>query len=309
MGPWPKTGEDRQLDRYWRKSGGTLYTEVCVGKKYWGHEWWGGASGQGRFDGILVRGAQNARFRHGRFRKDAEALRGKAVELIEVKNGLGEPFLGQALVGRWMFQQQVAEPFGIDVAKTVVLHRHQDPAMTWVAEKLNLDPVQDEPAPKKNAPMQNRVHYTLDNDRLARLSVYRESVGGLWFTRIPLGGSHCGVVPWPGASETWIPFVRTASKTGDDIRVYEPRHLELLRDPDNRVELVVVGAKTYLGRGPLGVAASHALMFEQQYGRAFDACCIVCGVSDPAVEAACISVGGTMGIPAASVFAADPSGE
>lgn len=94
MGQWPKTGEDKQLDRYWRREGGTLYTEVCLGKKYWGSAWWDGGSGTRRFDGVLVQGCdRRGRFGQGRFRKDAEALRGKAVELIEVKMGLGEPFL------------------------------------------------------------------------------------------------------------------------------------------------------------------------------------------------------------------------
>jgi hypothetical protein len=44
-------------------------------------------------------------------------------------------------------------------------------------------------------------------------------------------------------------------------------------------------------------------MFERQYRRPFDACAIVCGATDPAVEAACTAVGGTMGIPKVVVFA------
>jgi len=201
-----------------------------------------------------------------------------------------------------MFERQVAEPFGVNVAKTIVLHRHRDPAMTWVARKLNLEPVRDEPPPAKNAPMQNREHYALYDHRLARLWAYGKSVGGLWFTRVPLGGPDCGVEEWGSSSEAWIPFVRVANETGDDVRLYEPRHRGVLLDPENRLELVVVGASRSLGRGPLGVVASHALMFERQYGRAFDSCCIVCGVSDPAVEAACTALGGTLGIPPTRIF-------
>ena len=53
----------------------------------------------------------------------------------------------------------------------------------------------------------------------------------------------------------------------------------------------------------MGVAASHALMFAQQYGRPFARCRIVCWVADPAIVAACGEIGGRCGVPEIDVVA------
>lgn len=74
------------------------------------------------------------------FRSEVQggSLRGRTCRLIEVKSALNEGVIGQALVGRWLFEQQVAGPFGLLVEQAAVMYRHEDPAVKWVVERLGL---------------------------------------------------------------------------------------------------------------------------------------------------------------------------
>lgn len=302
MGKWPKSGEDKQVDDYWREhaEGGGLYTEVCLGRTYWDAKDWEGRARQRRFDGVLALGAERGERpgRHKAFHRRVLAGEINRVELIEAKKGLGEALLGQALTGRYMFDKQIGERHGITVERDIVLYRHCDPAMLWVANKLGLKLVRSS-EPKNNRRMQNRAKYKLRTGRLGRLAAFQEQNPGSILSRVPLAGPDSGVDGWKGAVETFIPFVRVAGHEGAGIRLVTPRDETFLRERDD-LELLLVTAGG-VGRGALGIIASHALMFQEQYGRPFSACRIVCRAADPATSEACRTFGGSFGVPTIEV--------
>lgn len=308
MPTWPKTGEDKQLARYWDNSGGTLFTEVCLGRNHWSTKPWEGKSAVRRLDGLIVRTKEDAGpLGHGAFKEALEAFGGLTAQVVEVKAGLGEGLIGQALVGEWMFQHQVAKPHGMKMAKTLLLYKHQDSAMVWVAKELGLMP-RRVMSPVTNGRMVDRAQYALADVRLNRLARFRERNKGLWLTRVPLGGPGAGVRQWRRPAQTWIPYVRVVNRQGKGLQVFDPAdHAKLLRDKDNKVELIVVTRKR-MGRGSLGVVAAHALMFEAQYGRPFTTCRLVCGAGDVAIEAACAGISSKWKLPPVKVHAVGVDG-
>lgn len=302
MGKWPKSGEDKQVDAYWRahETGGGLYTEVCLGKKYWDSADWEGQARQRRFDGVIALGTEpEERPRsHKTFHRRIVAGEIKRVELIEAKKGLGEALLGQALTGRYMFDQQVGTRHGVVVEGNTVLYRHGDPAMVWVAKKLELKVVRSS-EPNNNRRMQNRARYKIRTGRLRRLEAFQEQCPGSILSRVPLAGPASGVDAWEGAAQTFIPFLRVAGQTAPGIRLLSPRDEVMLRERDD-LELVLV-TKGGVGRGALGIVASHSLMFHEQYGKPLAACRIVCDAADPATAEACRAFGGSFGVPSIEV--------
>ncbi len=316
---FPKTGEDRQLDAYWRATlRGPLFTEVRLAGSAWTARPWASLAKDGavtdrRLDGVIVEGepveVDDAVRGHQAFAKSVPRWReeGRACEVIEVKPGLSEWVLGQALVGRWLFERQV----GLPISRTTVLARHQDPAMVWAAGKLRIETANPRQPPKQ-VPMRSRFHYGLHDAQLQRIERYRRELGGegTWLTRVPLAGPA-----WKpdggkaSAAQTYVPFMRVPGESSAGVIVFEPRHRSLL--DAEALDLVCVGRRK-LGRGALGLVASYSLFFEQQYGRAPSKCTIICGQTDLAVEAACRAIGGTMRIPPVDVVevgevgAADP---
>lgn len=301
---WPKTGEDLQLDAYWRsRSSGLLYREVRLGGACWPDPPWRAPASERRLDGVIVDGEPSGPHNHGRFVFDLPTLAGRACEIIEVKAGLSEFVLGQALVGRWLFQQQVATPNSLEIRRNLVLARHVDPAMRWVATQLGIDVETPRPAAKPSG-TKSRPRYMLRDAKLARLLRWRTqpqagaTQPGLILTRVPLAGPSCDVQEWEGAAQTWIDFVHVPSQpAGAGVVVYGPQHRELLSEA-RELELVFVG-RHVLGRGAVGIVAAHAVMFAKQYGRAFTRCRIISGTPDPAIVAACGSL--THGLPIPSI--------
>jgi hypothetical protein len=200
-----------------------------------------------------------------------------------------------------MFEAQV----GLPVGSNVVLARHHDPAMRWVAKQLDVTVHNPRPldAGKKEVFTRSRPQYALRDAPLLRVAKFRDAHGGggTWLTRVPLAGAASGVKKWKGAAQTWIGFVRTPGRDSEGIVVFDPKRHHALLD-SKELELVVV-SRHLLGRGAVGVAASHALMFAQQYGRPFARCRIVCGVGDPAIVAACGEMGSRYGVPEIEVVA------
>jgi hypothetical protein len=307
MPAWPRSGEDKQLALHWDKTGGTLYTEVCLGRNHWETKPWSGKSTVRRLDGVLVNTADDAGpLGHAAFKEAAPGYEGRTAQVVEVKAGLSEGLIGQALIGEWLFRTQVAEPHGIKMEETMLLYKHRDNAMVWVAKQLGLVP-RRLILPVTNGRMVDRATYSLRDVRLARLEKYRADHKGLWLTRIPLGGPGAGVREWRRPAQTHIPFVRVIGRQAKGLVVYDSSHEALLRDPKTRIELVVVTRKR-MGRGSLGVAAAHALMFEAQYGRPFNACRLVCGVSDPAIEAATHDISSRWKLPGVTVHSVGAHG-
>ncbi len=301
---FPKTGEDLQLDAYWRRSTrGPLFIEVRLGRDAWPARPWDslgktGRAAERRLDGVIVLGEKHdgdhgARS-HQAFAESVPRWREAAreCEVIEVKAGLSEYVIGQALVGRWLFEQQV----GLPIARTLILARHQDTAMQWVAKQLGIA-VDNPREPGRQVPTRSRYQYAVRDVELQRIDLYQRNHGGtgMWLTRVPIAGDA-----WETsgdqrpAAQTFVPFIRVPGESSKGVVVFEPRHRKLLDRDD--LELVCV-SRHRLGRGAVGLAASHALLFRQRYGRPVARCRIVCGVTDLAVEAACGAIGGSHGLP------------
>lgn len=283
-GPWPTTGEDRLLHAYWDGRDGTsLYYEVGIGGS---RSPWAGST-ERRFDGVIVHGASARELRPGgAFRRDVAAAQAPlVVDLVEVKAGLSEGVVGQALAGRWMFERQYS---GVTVDQNVVLYRHEDPAMRAVAAELGITAVRGN-IPSRNNRLESRPQYRIKDADIARLAAYRDRAPGLVMTRIPIGGGGSGIAAWAGAVQTYVKYVRFAGAPGNTMTPFEtsPQFLELART--HGTEVVVTLAK--LNRGAIGIAKTHGLMLRAQYTVPEPALVVVVEQADPALREACEALG------------------
>ena len=282
---WPKTWEDELLHAYWRQhERGTLYTEVRLGKGAWpSTPPWAEDCAQIRLDGVIAdSSAMDGPLGHGAFQHAVKSGDVGECEIVEVKPGLSEWVMGQALVGRCFFEAQVGDPKPT-LRRTTVVSRHIDPAMRWVAHELDLHVAQPR-QPTKPKLMRSRPHYALDDRQLRRLATWREQAdrSGSMLTRVPLAGPASGVPAWEGSAPTWIRFVHVPShQAASGTVVYEPHHASILRDAPE-LQLVLV-ARNVPGRAGIGLLATQALMFEAQYGRPFTSCLVLCERLDPAI--------------------------
>jgi hypothetical protein len=295
---WPKTWEDKLLEAYWQQRGsGTLYTEVRLGKGAWKTSpTQDGDNGKFRLDAVIAESsALDGPYGHEAFRTAVEGKEVRTCEIVEVKPGLSEWVIGQALVGRCLFEAQTES--STRLGRTTVVSRHVDPAMRWVAQKLDLHVAQPLQAEKPKL-MKSRPHYALKNRQLRLLAAWRKQAdgAGLMLTRVPLEGPRSGVPAWEGSAPTWVRFVHVRSqKAAAGTVVYDPEHASILREAPE-LELVLV-ARHVPGRAGLGLLASQALMFEAQYGRAFSSCLVICGELDPAIAHAYETIPEKLGLP------------
>lgn len=128
----PKSGEDRLLTGYWNEVGGIIVPEVHLGKT--GPSNWPSGTRNWRLDGlrfpseyrdeITTRGA----FSRAQLQ---DIVNDRHVEVIEVKNSLTRPVIGQAIAGRDMFERDY-QPRTIE---PVVVVGNGDPALEWVCRK------------------------------------------------------------------------------------------------------------------------------------------------------------------------------
>lgn len=107
MNGWqPRTIEDNLLAEYWKEAGGRIYTEVPIGCSI-GHKNWPEGSKIRRIDGIRIKckdiheeivtfGNNNKEF--------LSIITDTKVDLIEVKQKLNRPVIGQIVAGLDMFK-------------------------------------------------------------------------------------------------------------------------------------------------------------------------------------------------------------
>src|SRR5690606_12359870 len=95
----PRTIEDRLIQTYWSREGGTLILEVPIGGAG-GRGAWTKECGVRRIDGVLFRHKHRQAAVHRFSREIWEPLQSTArsVELIEVKPSLNRSAIGQAIV-------------------------------------------------------------------------------------------------------------------------------------------------------------------------------------------------------------------
>jgi hypothetical protein len=145
-----RTNEDRLLLKYWREAGGAIFTEVPIvrhGPREWplGAYWYGpplwppGAKGR-RIDGVrLVAppfGLRNSIYSFVRSGGPmlASFIAGARVEVIEVKQDLNRPVIGQVIAGADLLEMEYA-PAQVD---PVVVCEVGDPALEAVCERRGI---------------------------------------------------------------------------------------------------------------------------------------------------------------------------
>ncbi len=284
---WPKPGEDQHLAKYWADKG-TLFTEVPLAAGHWPTRPWGAEnSEERRLDGVLWPEGPDRRIAGVRFEKHVEDMRDASVELVEVKKALNFGVIGQALVGRWLFEQQIGRPHGIKVAKNTVLVRAEDPALVWAADELRL--VRENAMPPLSGAEKRgtRKQYTLREPILERLRAFRADAPGRYLARVPLAGPGS---PWEGSLPTFIPFLRVAGAKGRTVEIYEPAFESLLRDKTVPLEQIIVNRRQRPSRGNMGTVACTAKLFKRRYGRSLSRFVIVSRKRDAALEAAITGV-------------------
>jgi hypothetical protein len=145
-----RTNEDRLLLKYWREAGGVIFTEVPIvrhGPREWplGAYWYGpplwtpGAKGR-RIDGVrLVAppfGLRNSIYSFVRSGGPmlASFIAGARVEVIEVKQDLNRPVIGQVIAGADLLEMEYA-PAQVD---PVVVCAVGDAALEAVCERRGI---------------------------------------------------------------------------------------------------------------------------------------------------------------------------
>lgn len=128
----PDTPENRLLTGYWNDVGGVIVTEVHIGET--GPSNWPSGAGSRRLDGLRFRSEYRDEINTPTAFSQAqlqEIVRGRHVEVIEFKQNLNRPVIGQAIAGRDMFERDY-DPRTIE---PVVVCGSGDPALEWVCRR------------------------------------------------------------------------------------------------------------------------------------------------------------------------------
>lgn len=128
----PDTPENKLLTGYWNDAGGVIVTEVHIGGT--GPSNWPSGAGSRRLDGLRFRSEYRDEINTLTAFSQAqlqEIVRDRHVEVIEVKQSLNRPVIGQAIAGRDMFERDY-EPRTVE---PVVVCGSGDPALEWVCRR------------------------------------------------------------------------------------------------------------------------------------------------------------------------------
>ena len=140
---FPRSGEDELLERYWQDQGKPmLWLEVKLGGG--GPGAWPNKRSHRRLDGLMipglaVTGEPNVRWWGDRNHELADHVRGRPIELIEVKRHLNFDVIGQAIAGTDMFSRTYPE-HGL-IRQVAVVGGEPDSALEWLCAKRGIDVV------------------------------------------------------------------------------------------------------------------------------------------------------------------------
>lgn len=138
--PWkPKTKEDILLHTYWKKVGGIIYTEVPIGG-HGGRGQWPIGCRQRRLDGVRIVTRKKEIRKYVKPDDDfMNLIANFPVEIIEIKDTLNRPAIGQIIAGNDMF----AREYKVGPKKQVILCSVGDSALEWVCakRKINIEKV------------------------------------------------------------------------------------------------------------------------------------------------------------------------
>lgn len=128
----PSSPENELLVGYWKQVKGTIITEVETGSS--GPSTWPSGSGRRKIDGLRFSSeyrdeinSQTA-FSQAQLR---DIVQDRHVEIIEVKQSLGRPVIGQAIAGKDLFERD----YNPNTAEAVVVCGRGDPALEWVCRQ------------------------------------------------------------------------------------------------------------------------------------------------------------------------------
>jgi len=139
----PDTPENKLLASYWNDVGGVIVTEVHIGGT--GPSNWPSGAGSRRLDGLRFRSEYRDEINTPTAFSQAqlqEIVRDRHVEVIEVKQSLNRPVIGQATAGQDMFERDY-DPRTIE---PVVVCETGDPALEWVCRRNGIRVELVEPA-------------------------------------------------------------------------------------------------------------------------------------------------------------------
>lgn len=128
----PSSPEDRLLDSYWEEVGGIIVPEVHIGDT--GPSTWPDESRSRQIDGVRFtseyRDEINTQTAFGQSQLQ-DIVSDRHVEVIEVKQTLGRPVIGQAIAARDMFRRD----YDPRTVEPVVVCGRGDPALEWVCRQ------------------------------------------------------------------------------------------------------------------------------------------------------------------------------
>ena len=147
----------------------------------------------------------------------------------------------------------------------------------------------------------SRRLFTLRERTLRKLRQFKAQEPGRYLARVPLAGTRS---PWAESRRVYIPTLRMLGEQGRGVEIYEPQWESELKDPAQKLQLVLV-SRVRPTRGSMGAIACFGKMFEQQYGRPLDSCVIVCRKPDAALQAAIPAIAAEHGLPEVSFCVLD----
>ena len=131
-----KSKEDRLLEKYYKKRPGKFLVEVPIGGSG-SHLPWGNDCTTRRLDAVRITGIRNGKavYKHS-YNKDClgKLFKGKNVDVIEIKQNLNRPAIGQIIAGRDMFKEQYD---GKNVRMVIVCSKG-DAALEWVCKNQGI---------------------------------------------------------------------------------------------------------------------------------------------------------------------------
>lgn len=131
----PTTPENHLLEGYWNEVGGIIVPEVHIGET--GPSSWPAGSRSRQIDGLRFdseyRDEINTPTAFSQVQLQ-EIVADRHVEVIEVKQSLGRPVIGQAIAAREMFKRD----YDPRTVEPVVVCGRGDPALEWVCRQNNI---------------------------------------------------------------------------------------------------------------------------------------------------------------------------
>lgn len=128
----PNTPENHLLVGYWTDVGGIIVPEVHIGDT--GPTTWPDGSRSRQIDGVRFSSDYRDEINTPTAFSDAQLqdiVADRHVEVIEVKQGLGRPVIGQAIAARDMFRRD----YNPRTVEPVVVCGRGDPALEWVCRQ------------------------------------------------------------------------------------------------------------------------------------------------------------------------------